>query len=163
MAAMSDYLENKLIDHAFRGVSFTAPTTLYTALLTASPTDANTTYGNEIGATTPNGYARVGLQGNVTNWASTGGATTTTNPSAGTSGTTSNNVTITFPAPSGGNWFNGAGPTASSITYFGIYDSATIGAGNLLWWGALTTAKTVNNGDAAPVFAISALSIQIDN
>jgi len=162
MAAMSDYLENKLIDHIFRGVSFTAPSNLYVALLTANPTDANTSGGNELGTTTPNNYARVNIAANTTNWASTGGATTTTNPSAGTSGTTSNNGVVQFNTPSG-NWFNGAGPSASTITYFGIYDSATIGGGNLLFYGALTNSKTVNNGDAGPSFAISALSIQIDN
>ena len=79
MAAMSDYLENKLIDHIFRGVSFTAPSNLYVALLTANPTDANTSGGNELGTTTPNNYARVNIAANTTNWASTGGATTTTN------------------------------------------------------------------------------------
>lgn len=162
MAAMSDYLENKLIDHIFRGVSFTAPVTLYVALLTASPADPNTSGGLEIGTTTPNGYARVAITCSTANWASTGGATTTTNPSAGTSGTTSNNGAIAFPAPTG-NWFNGAGPAPTQITHFGIYDAATIGAGNLMFHGALTTAKTVNSGDAVPTFAISALSLQVDN
>lgn len=162
MSAMSNYLENKLIDAVFRGVSFTPAATLYVGLFTADTTDA-ATLSSEIGNTTANAYARVSITSNTTNWASTGGATTTTNPSAGTSGTTSNNGVITFPTPSGGNWFNGAGPTASSITNFGILDASTITGGNLYFYGALTNAKTVNNGDAGPSFAISALSIQIDN
>jgi len=161
MAAMSNYLENKLIDSLFRAVAFTPAATLYVGLFTADPTDANTL--TEIGNVTPNGYARVTITSNTTNWASTGGATTTTNPSAGTTGTTSNNGVITFPTPSGGNWFNGSGSAASSITHFGILDSATIASGNLYFYGALTNAKTVNNGDSGPSFAISALSIQIDN
>lgn len=149
MAAMSDYLENKLIDHVFRGVAYTAPTNLYIGLLTAAPSD--TGGGTEV-STTSTGYGRVTVAASVSTWAATNGATTTTNPSSGTTGTTSNNAAITFGVPTA---------TWGSITHFGIYDAAT--AGNLLFWGALTTAKTVNNGDAAPAFAISALSIQIDN
>ena len=38
----------------------------------------------------------------------------------------------------------------------GIYDSPT--SGNLLAWVALTTPKTINNGDPAPAFAIGALT-----
>jgi hypothetical protein len=35
--------------------------------------------------------------------------------------------------------------------------------GNLLVCDDLTVAKTINNGDAAPSFAIDALTIQVDN
>jgi hypothetical protein len=47
------------------------------------------------------------------------------------------------------------------VTHFGIWDAST--SGNLLFCQALTTAKTVNNGDPAPAFAIDALTVQIDN
>lgn len=147
MASMSDYLENKLIDHLFRGVSFTAPAALHIGLLTAAPSD--TGGGTEVSG---GSYARVSLSPSVTNWAATNGATTTTNPSTGTGGTTSNNVAITFPTPSA-NW--------GVVTHFGVYDAST--AGNLLFWAALTVSKTINNGDPAPAFAISALTAQIDN
>ena len=40
MAAMSDYLENKLIDQIFRGQAYSFPSTLYIGLLTSAPTDA---------------------------------------------------------------------------------------------------------------------------
>lgn len=147
MASMTDYLENKLIDHCFRGVSFTAPAALHVGLFTAAPSD--TGGGTEVSG---GSYARVSLSPSTTNWAATNGATTTTNPSTGTGGTTSNNVAITFASPSA-NW--------GVITHFGIFDAST--SGNLLWWAALTVSKTVNNGDAAPSFAISALTAQIDN
>ena len=146
MAAMTDYLENKLIDHCFRGVAFTAPAALHIGLFTATPSD--TGGGTEVSG---GSYARVALAPSTTNWASTGGATTTTNPSAGTSGTTSNNVAISFATPSA-SW--------GLVQWFGVFDAST--AGNLLWWGALTTPKTINSGDTVS-FAISALSIQIDN
>lgn len=146
MAAMSDYLENKLIDQIFRGQAYTFPATLHFALLTAAPSD--TGGGTEV---TGGSYARVAVTGSLANFAGTQAAASTT-ASTGTSGTTSNNNTIAFPAPTA-NW--------GSVTHFGIYDAAS--AGNLLFWGALTIAKTVNNGDAAPSFAAAAFSLQIDN
>lgn len=53
MASMSNYLENALLDHVFTGTAYTAPTTLYLALFTNDPTDANT--GTEV---TGGSYAR---------------------------------------------------------------------------------------------------------
>jgi hypothetical protein len=146
MAAMTDYLENKLIDHTFRGVSFTAPAALHIALFTAAPSDAGG--GTEV---TGGSYARVALAPSTTNWASTGGAGTTTNPSAGTGGTTSNNVAITFPTATA-SW--------GTVTHVAIFDAST--AGNMLWWGALTASQVVGSGGTFS-FAISALSVQIDN
>ncbi len=141
MAAMSNYLENKLVDHCLRGVSFTAPTAIHVALFTADPTDANS--GTEVSG---GSYARAALAPSTTNWASTGGATTTTNPSNSTGGATSNNVAITFPTPSG-SW--------GTVTHFGIYDAST--SGNLLFHGQLTAPKSIGATDPAPSFAISAL------
>ncbi len=39
MSAMSDYLENKLIDQLFRGQAAPTTSTLYVGLLTAAPSD----------------------------------------------------------------------------------------------------------------------------
>jgi hypothetical protein len=46
MAELSNYLENKLLDHVLRNVSYTSPTTVYVGLFTADPTDAGT--GTEV-------------------------------------------------------------------------------------------------------------------
>lgn len=46
MAEFTDYLENKLLDHVLRNVSYTAPTTSYVGLFTAAPTD--TASGTEV-------------------------------------------------------------------------------------------------------------------
>lgn len=146
MAALSDYLENKIIDWLLRGQAFTPPATVYVALLTASANDAG-------GATEVSGgsYARVAVASSMANWAGTQAAASTS-ASSGTSGTTSNNSAITFPAPSA-NW--------GSIVGMAVYDAST--SGNLLFYSALTTPKTVNNGDPAPSFAAAALSLQLDN
>lgn len=158
MAAMSDFLENKLIDWLFRGQAIgitgataaagSGPTNLYVGLYTVNPTD--TGGGTEV-STTSTGYGRVTIASSLANWAgtsvSTGGSV-----SSGNNGTTSNVSAITFGTPTA-NW--------GTITGFGIFDAAT--GGNLLIWGALTTNKTVNNGDAAPAFSANALSIRIDD
>lgn len=46
MAAMSDYLENAIINATLRGQAYTAPTNVYLALYTSNPTDAGT--GTEV-------------------------------------------------------------------------------------------------------------------
>ncbi len=156
MAALSDFVENKLIDFLFRGQALgitgasaaagTGPTNLYVALLTAAPSD--TGGGTEVSG---GSYARVTVASSLANWAGTQSAGSTTT-STGTGGTTSNNNAITFPAPTA-NW--------GTVTHVGIYDASS--GGNLVAQAALTTSKTVNNGDAAPSFAAGALTFQIDN
>jgi hypothetical protein len=42
MAEMSNYLENALINVTLRATAYTAPTTVYVALYTTDPTDADT-------------------------------------------------------------------------------------------------------------------------
>jgi len=41
MAELSNYLENKLLDHVLKGVSYTSPTTVYVGLYTSDPGDDN--------------------------------------------------------------------------------------------------------------------------
>jgi hypothetical protein len=53
MAAMSNYLENALINATLRNTSYTTPSTVYVGLYTSDPTDANT--GTEV---TGGSYAR---------------------------------------------------------------------------------------------------------
>lgn len=53
MASFSDYLEDAALNHIFRNVALTSPTTVYMALFTVAPTDAGG--GTEV---TGGGYAR---------------------------------------------------------------------------------------------------------
>ncbi len=146
MAAKTNYLENKIIDWLFRGQAFVPPTTLYFALYTAAPSD--TGGGTEVSG---GGYARQGVVSSLSAWAGTQSAGSTV-ASSGAGGTTSNNAAVTFPAPTA-NW--------GSVVAVGILDAAT--GGNLLLYGTLTQAKTVNNGDAAPSFPAGAFTYQEDN
>jgi hypothetical protein len=56
MAEFSDYLENKVLDHVLRNVSYSSPTTVYVGLYTSNPTDTNS--GTEV---TGGSYARQSL------------------------------------------------------------------------------------------------------
>jgi hypothetical protein len=142
MAALSNYIQNKLIiDALFRAQTYTFPSTLYVALFTSAPTAAGG--GTEVSG---GSYARVAVTSSLANWAGTQGAGTTV-ASTGTSGTTSNNNAITFPAPTAA-W--------GVVTSIGVFDAAT--SGNLIFFASLTTSKTINNGDAAPSFAAAALT-----
>lgn len=144
--ALTDYAENKIVDALIRGQTLGAPATWYVALYTTCPTDS--TAGTEV---TGGSYARVAVTAGLTQWAGTQSAGSTT-ASSGTGGTTSNNSSIPFPAPTA-NW--------GTINCWGLVDAST--AGNIWVYSSLTAAKTVNNGDAAPSFAAGAATFQIDN
>lgn len=141
MSAMSDYLENKLIDQLFRGQTAPTTTTLYVGLLTAAPSDSGG--GTEVSG---GSYARVAVTSSLANWAGTQSAGSTV-ASSGTGGQTSNNAAITFPTPAA---------TWGTVTHFGIYDASS--GGNLLFWGALTISKTINQADTV-TFPAASLSI----
>lgn len=46
MAEFSNYLEDKILDHVLKNISYTSPTTAYVGLFTSDPTDAGT--GTEV-------------------------------------------------------------------------------------------------------------------
>lgn len=117
------------------GAPYTPPATYHVALYSTAPTDS--TAGTELSG---NGYARVAVTNNTTNFGA-----------AGSAGAARSNATaITFPAATGA-W-------ATAVAW-GLLDAST--AGNLLVYGNLTTSKTLANGDTAS-FAIGALSIGAD-
>ena len=98
MAEMSNYLENALINVTLRATSYTAPTTVYVALYTTDPTDADT--GTEV-STSGTGYART--------------AVTFAAPSNGVS---TNSATVTFPT---------ATAAFGTVTHIGLRDASTAG------------------------------------
>ena len=57
--------------------------------------------------------------------------------SPASNGTMVNSANVVFPQATGSGW--------GTIAYFGIFDDPT--AGNLLYYGALTAAKTIGAGD----------------
>lgn len=140
-AALSNYWQNHLLDFLLRAQTLTAPATIYVGLDTTA--GSASACGTEV---TGGSYARVAVTSSLANWAGTQGAGTTT-ASSGTSGQTSNNAAITFPAPTAA-W--------GTIVGFCFFDASS--GGNMLLFAPLTVSKSVNSGDAAPSFAAAALT-----
>lgn len=131
MSAMSDYLENGLINHILRTSSFSKPSTLAIALLTTAAIDADTgqfTTGTGIEVPNANAYARQTNNPLDANWAA---------PSAG-NGQSSNLGAITFPTATG-SW--------GTIVASAIVDNATHDAGNMLFHGVNVAAKVIGLND----------------
>lgn len=118
MAAASNYLENKILDHVLTATAYTQPSR-YIALFTADPGESGS-FTSEI-STSGTAYARQSI--------SFGSAA---------SGSISNNATVTFPTATA-NW--------GTISHVAIVDSDTAGAGNVLFYGAVTTSKLIETGD----------------
>ena len=127
MSAASNYTENKVLDHVLGTTAFTQPSTVYLALFT------NTS-----------GNAATNLEaGTITDEVSTSGSAYGRQSIAfgsASGGSASNSATVTFTA---------ATSTWGSITHVAIMDTST--SGNVLFWGAVTTAKTIESGDTFQV------------
>lgn len=120
MSALSDYLENALINHIFRNTDFTRPANIYVALFTAAPSDSGG--GTEVSG---GSYARQAIAtGGSSGW------------DAASGGATANTSTLTFPTATA-SW--------GVVTHVGLFDASS--GGNLLFHGALTASKTVGSGD----------------
>lgn len=127
MSAASNYTENKVLDHVLGTTSFSAPSTVYLALFTN--TSGNAATNLEAGTITDE----------VTTSGSAYGRQSIAFGSA-SGGSASNSATVTFSAATS-NW--------GSITHVAIMDAST--GGNVLFWGAVTTAKTIESGDTFQV------------
>ena len=127
MSAASNYLENKLLDHVLTGTAYSQPSTRYLALFTNTSTNAAAnleagTLTDEV-STSGTAYGRE----EVTFAAASGGSSAT-------------NATVTFDAATA-NW--------GTITHVAVMDAET--SGNVLFWGAVTTSKTIETGDTFQV------------
>lgn len=111
MAALSDYAENKLLDHLLGKASFTMPTTVYVALYTAAPSDAGG--GSQVSG---GSYARQAITVNSSSGGATNPNADVVFPTASASWGTITHVGI-FDASSGGNLLmHGAATTPKTIS-----------------------------------------------
>ncbi len=132
MPGFSDYLETALLNATLRNTAYASPATVYVGLLTADPADSNV-----VAEVTGGAYARQAIAFGA--------------PAVnGTAQRCSNSAQITFPQATAA-WGN--------ITNFGIFDAAA--AGNLMYSGALSAAKTIANTDQL-VFAIGTVTVDLD-
>ena len=123
MGSLSNYAENKILDHLTGKTSYTMPT-IYVALSTTDPREPGS------GTTDPSGnnHSRVTTSGSTWNSAS--------------NGSTTNNTDITFPTASG-SW--------GTVQYGALYDAAN--NGNMIAYGTLNPSKTVGDGDVFKILA----------
>ena len=112
---------------------------LFFGLTTSDPTVSGALTGEP---TATGSYARVSMTNNTTNFP-------VANPVL-------NGTAITF-ATSSAAWSTGA----TNLAFWFVTDSATLGAGNMLMSGALTTGRSVNASGVTLSFAASALSITV--
>jgi hypothetical protein len=134
MAAFSNYLEDQ-ITNWIAGTSMTAPTATFVQLYNGDPTDTGLG-GTPIVIATA---ARTSIASGAGSWTrGTLGNGTITNASA---------FTITTSATA-----------TASATHVTVWDASA--SGNLLFFGALSTAKTVASGDEVK-FNVSALTLTV--
>ena len=129
MSAASNYLENKVLDHVLRysTAPYTGVSTLYLALF--NNTSTNTAANLEAGT--------------LTDETSTGGtayARKAITFGAASGGTSTSSATVTFDTATA-NW--------GTITHVAVMDAST--SGNVLFYGAVTTSKTIETGDTFQV------------
>lgn len=138
MSAASNYLENKILDHVLgEGArDFTSPATLYLGLF-------KNTSGNVL----------VNLEaGTLTDEISTSGTAYSrkaVNFSAAVNGVAATAATVTWETATA-DW--------GTVTSVAVLDTDTVGAGNVLFYGNLTTSKTIENGDT---FQISGTNLTV--
>ena len=133
--SFTDFLENEILDHVLGGADYTRPASVYVGLSTTTPNDDATNITEPPGG---NAYARVTLTNNATSWP------------AATGGLKENGVNVTFPTATG-SW--------GTVTHFFIADAPS--GGNVLMIGALTTSKTIDNGDTAQ-FSVGDIDVTLD-
>jgi len=128
MSAASDYLEDKLLDHVLGNTSFSQPSNVYLALFTATTGLESNNPSAEI-TTSGSAYSRQSL--------SFGDSS---------SGSCSTDADVTFSAATS-NW--------GTITHVAVVDHASNtnwGTDvNVLFYGAVTTSKTIESGDTFQV------------
>lgn len=125
MSKLSNYLEQKLLDHLYNEVSLAVPTTIYVALYTDDPTDADT--GTEVSG---GSYARV-----LVNQSTGGSPEWNLAVVDGIGYVVDNQEDIVFPTATAA-W--------GTITHVGIHDN--ISAGNLLHHTILDASRVVGDG-----------------
>jgi hypothetical protein len=123
MAEMSNYLENAVINAVLRNTSYTSPATVYVALYTSDPTDADT--GTEVSG---GSYARTAVTfGAPSNGVTTNSASVTF-PTATASWGTVSYIGLRDASTSGNLLFHTALDEAKTV---GTGDIFTISTGNL--------------------------------
>jgi hypothetical protein len=141
MANITKYLEKKLLEQSVGKITnFSIASGTYVALFTQSPTvnyvDNTAEDGVEVSGAS---YTRKQIT-----WGNATASTDLTNSSSikNSDSIAWNNITSSW----------------GTVTTVGVFDSSTVGGGNLLWFGPLSTSITLITGDT---FTIQANSLTL--
>jgi hypothetical protein len=126
MAAITNYLESGLLNHIFRGVPYSAPSTLYIGLTQAF--DSGSLKSGIVNEPTGGGYARQSYVSSTSNWIAPIIYTT--------SGVTYNNNQIQFPVA-----------TQDIGNISGVFLADDASSGNVLFFGQLSSPRYIRTGD----------------
>lgn len=129
-----NFLENSVLDHVVGKLAYTSPT-VYIALSSTTPAEDAT----NVTEPTTGSYARV--------------VTAAVDWNSAAAGATANANAITFPQATA-DWV-----AAANLTHLVAFDALTVG--NALFFGLLTVAKPVLNGDTAS-FPAGDIDITLD-
>jgi hypothetical protein len=133
MGKLSNYAENKMLDHVLKVAPYTRPTHLFLALCEADPTDAGT--GGTITEPGDVAYARQQCD----DWG------------AAASRAAANSTLMTFPDCTE-DW--------NAITHFAILDTSVLATGNIIAYGEVTPNKTFYSGNT-PNLATGDLDVSV--
>lgn len=127
------YQSNRMLDFLFGSTVFSPNSTYYIGL---STTGIN---ASGIGATEPTGgaYTRIAIPNNKTSW------------TVSDAGKLTNNIQLEYPES-----------TTSWGTITNVFISDSLTGGNILYWDALTTPRTVQPATVL-IFAPAAINIQL--
>lgn len=119
--AMSNYLENEILDHILKGAgsAWTAPTTIYIALFDTTGSLPLLEAGTLTGEVATGGYAR-----KTATW------------DVAAAGVSSNTADVSWTA---------SGAAYGTLRYAAVMDALT--TGNVLFYGQIAADKTVGDGD----------------
>ena len=134
MGAISNYYGTRVLNTLLSGESITPPSAVWLCLYTTEPGASDV--GTEVSG---GGYTRVGVTGQFTAAAVSGGKATV-----------SNSAKIAFTAATG-DW--------TTANYWALRTASS--AGNLICYAPLSTAKTVSAGDV-PSFDVGALTVTLE-
>lgn len=140
MSELSNYQEQKLLDHTYNEINFPSPTTTYVALYTTDPTDANT--GTEVSG---GSYARM-----LVNQSGGGAPEWNTAVVDGIGYKVDNQDEITFPT---------ATAPWGTVTHVGVLDASS--GGNLLHHTILDSSQVVGIGGIFK-FLAGALELRLE-
>ena len=148
---MSQRQQGLILNAIYNATAYSSPATVYFGLSTqavSGATDALILSGEP--AVTTGAYARVSKTANTTNFPTATGS----NPTLLANGTA-----VSFPTSTGSGYSTGA----STLGTLFASDGATPGAGNVIWYGQITSSGTlvVNAAGITISFAIGAIQFTL--